>query len=185
MDTNRKGAIAEAEIEVAAIRLGIPVLKPVAEHGRYDLGFEIGDLKTGEFLHRIDVTEQGFEATRPLRHGVYSHGVGLTPDEKEVWVVDGANRKLHIYDNTVMPPRYLESIQLRAQPGWITFSLDGRHAYAPTGEIIDVATRKIIAQLRDENGVAIKSEKMIEAHVTPQGKILKASDQFGLGRVRP
>jgi prevent-host-death family protein len=42
MDTNRKGAIAEAEIALEALRLGIPVLKPVAEHGRYDLGFEIG-----------------------------------------------------------------------------------------------------------------------------------------------
>ncbi len=38
----RKGAIAEAEIEAAAVRLGVPVLKPLAEHGRYDLGFEIG-----------------------------------------------------------------------------------------------------------------------------------------------
>jgi prevent-host-death family protein len=42
MDTNRKGAIAEAEIALAAMRLGIPVLKPLAEHGRYDLGFELG-----------------------------------------------------------------------------------------------------------------------------------------------
>jgi len=43
MTSNRKGAIAEAEIALAAIRLGIPVLKPMAEHGRYDLGFELGD----------------------------------------------------------------------------------------------------------------------------------------------
>jgi prevent-host-death family protein len=42
MDTNRKGAIAEAAIALEAIKLGIPVLKPIAEHGRYDLGFEIG-----------------------------------------------------------------------------------------------------------------------------------------------
>ena len=42
MDPNRKGAIAEAAIALEAIKLGIPVLKPVAEHGRYDLGFEIG-----------------------------------------------------------------------------------------------------------------------------------------------
>jgi prevent-host-death family protein len=42
MDTNRKGAIAEAEIALEAMRLGIPVLKPVAEHGRYDLGLEVG-----------------------------------------------------------------------------------------------------------------------------------------------
>jgi prevent-host-death family protein len=42
MDTNRKGAIAEGEIALEATRLGIPVLKPVAEHGRYDLGLELG-----------------------------------------------------------------------------------------------------------------------------------------------
>jgi prevent-host-death family protein len=42
LSTNRKGAIAEAKITTAAIELGIPVLKPVAEHGRYDLAFEIG-----------------------------------------------------------------------------------------------------------------------------------------------
>ena len=39
---NVKGAIAELAIELAATKLGIPVLKPVAEHGRYDMGFEIG-----------------------------------------------------------------------------------------------------------------------------------------------
>jgi prevent-host-death family protein len=42
LSTNRKGAIAEAKISAAAIELGIAVLKPVAEHGRYDLAFEIG-----------------------------------------------------------------------------------------------------------------------------------------------
>jgi prevent-host-death family protein len=39
---NLKGAIAEAEIAAAAIRLGIPVYAPVAEHGRSDLVLEIG-----------------------------------------------------------------------------------------------------------------------------------------------
>jgi hypothetical protein len=39
--TNHKGAIAEAEITAAATRLGIPVLKPLTEHGRYDLVFEV------------------------------------------------------------------------------------------------------------------------------------------------
>jgi prevent-host-death family protein len=38
---NHKGAVAEAKIVAAAIELGIPVLKPIAEHGRYDLAFEI------------------------------------------------------------------------------------------------------------------------------------------------
>jgi prevent-host-death family protein len=43
LSTNRKGAIAEAKIVAAATDLGVPVLRPVQEHGRYDLAFEIGD----------------------------------------------------------------------------------------------------------------------------------------------
>jgi prevent-host-death family protein len=41
--TNRKGNIAEAEIAAAAVRLGIDVLKPLVEHGRYDLAFDLGN----------------------------------------------------------------------------------------------------------------------------------------------
>jgi DNA-binding beta-propeller fold protein YncE len=146
------------------------------------LGFEIGDMQTGELLHRVDVTEQGFEAIPPLRHGVFSHGVGLTPDEREVWVVDGANERIHIYDNTMMPPKYVESIELRAQPGWITFSMDGRYAYPPTGEVIDVATRQVVAHLTDEHGVVVQSEKVVEVELV-DGKIMTVGDQFGIGRV--
>jgi hypothetical protein len=40
--TNHKGAVAEAMIAAHAIKLGIDVLKPVAEHARYDLAFDLG-----------------------------------------------------------------------------------------------------------------------------------------------
>jgi prevent-host-death family protein len=43
LNANRKGAIAETKIAAAATELGIPVLRPIVEHGRYDLGFELGD----------------------------------------------------------------------------------------------------------------------------------------------
>jgi prevent-host-death family protein len=39
---NHKGAVAEAKIAAAAIELGVPVLKPMSEHGRYDLVFDVG-----------------------------------------------------------------------------------------------------------------------------------------------
>ncbi len=39
---SQKGAIAEAHITAAAIELGIGVLRPLAEGGRYDLVFDIG-----------------------------------------------------------------------------------------------------------------------------------------------
>jgi hypothetical protein len=41
LSTNAKGAIAETKIAAAATELGVSVLRPIVEHGRYDLGFEI------------------------------------------------------------------------------------------------------------------------------------------------
>jgi prevent-host-death family protein len=42
LSTNQKGGIAETAITAAAYKLAIPVLRPVVEHARYDLAFEIG-----------------------------------------------------------------------------------------------------------------------------------------------
>ncbi len=41
LSSNQKGNIAEAAIALEAIKLGVDVFKPVAEHGRYDLALEI------------------------------------------------------------------------------------------------------------------------------------------------
>jgi hypothetical protein len=43
LTSNDKGNIAEAAIALEAIKLGIEVLRPVAEHGRYDLAFDLGN----------------------------------------------------------------------------------------------------------------------------------------------
>jgi hypothetical protein len=145
------------------------------------LGFEIGDLRTGKKLHRVDVKDYAIGV--PKRHGCPSHGVGLTPDEKEVWVCDGPNQRMHIFDNTVMPPKQVASILLRDDPGWITFSLDGKLAYPSSGEVVDVASRRIIASLTDETGAAVHSEKLVELHFAG-GKPVRSGDQFGIGRVR-
>lgn len=143
------------------------------------LGFEIGDLKTGKMLHRVEVT--GFEKGPVKRHGCPSHGIGLTPDEKEIWLTDAHNRRIHIYDNTEMPPKQVQSIELRDEPGWVTFSIDGRLAYPSTGDVIDVATRKIITGLTDENGTAVQSEKMLEIDFRGNEPV-RSGDQFGVGR---
>jgi hypothetical protein len=65
----------------------------------------------------------------------------------------------HLFHATVMPPRQFASIFLRAQPGWITFSRDGRYAYPSTGDVIDARTRSIVATLKDERGQAVQSER--------------------------
>ena len=145
------------------------------------LGFEIGDLKTGNKLHHVEV--EGFEKGPVKRHGCPSHGIGLTPDEKEVWLCDSFNQRLHIFDNTVMPPKQITNIATRDQPGWITFSLDGKYAFPSTGEIIDTKTKKIITALKDENGKDVQSEKVVEIYFEGN-KSVKAGDQFGVGRIQ-
>lgn len=144
------------------------------------LGFEVGDLKTGQKLHRVEVS--GYEQGPIKRHGCPSHGIGLTPDERELWLVDAHNQSVHVFDASAMPPRQVATIKLKDEPGWVTFSLDGRYAYPSTGDVIDVAARKIVTELRDETGAAVQSEKMVEVHFQ-DGKPVRVGDQFGLGRV--
>jgi len=142
------------------------------------LGFEVGDLKTGRKRYRIEV--KGFQKGPTKRHGCPSHGIGMTPDEKEIWLCDAANSRLHIFDATVMPPKQIGSVVLRDQPGWITFSIDGRYAYPSTGDVIDTHTRKIVAVLKDETGRDVQSEKMVEIDFRA-GEPIGAGDQFGVG----
>ncbi len=89
---------------------------------------------------------------------------------------------MHIFDNTVSPPAQVASVELRDEPGWITFSIDGGHAWPSTGDVVDTATRQIVAQLTDEQGRAVQSEKMIEVHLQ-DGKPVRLGNQFGIGRV--
>jgi antitoxin (DNA-binding transcriptional repressor) of toxin-antitoxin stability system len=42
LTSNDKGNVAELAIALEATKLGIEVLKPLAEHGRYDLAFDLG-----------------------------------------------------------------------------------------------------------------------------------------------
>ena len=150
------------------------------------LGFQIADVKTGKVLHSVEV--QGFPwrerwnaNPRPrIPHGCPSHGIALTNDEKEVWLADGINDYIHIFDNTVMPPKQIESIKTTAGPYWITVGLDGKLAYVSSGDIIDMKSRKIIGQMKDEFGRTMYSEKLLDMIFT-NGKLTRVANEFGNG----
>jgi prevent-host-death family protein len=75
MDTNRKGAIAEAAIALEAIKLGIPVLRPITERERYDLAFELGgrllrvQCKWASFDEAAGVVKVGLQGSWLSPHG--------------------------------------------------------------------------------------------------------------------
>ena len=140
-------------------------------------GFEVGDLRTGRQLHRVEV--QGF----PLRAEDYpelpitqSHGIALTPDETELWVVDSFYKYLHVFDVTGLPglrPRQIADIPLSDDPKWINFSGDGRYAHVSTGEIVDAHTRRVIA-------LTEKSRQFLQIDWRG-GEPLRAYSRYGLG----
>ena len=70
--------------------------------------------------------------------------------------------RLHVFDARVYPPVALTAIELPAQPRWIAFSIDGRYAYASTGDVVATATRKIVGALEDPAGAKVKSESPLE-----------------------
>jgi DNA-binding beta-propeller fold protein YncE len=124
------------------------------------VGFEVGDLQTGLVLDRVVV--EGYQMELADKYECPSHGIALTMDERELWVADGVDNRLHIFDATTYPPVASATIEVRAQPRWITFGIDGRYAYPSTGDVIDVETRKVVATLEDEKGQFVHSERMLQ-----------------------
>src|SRR5262249_40579228 len=143
------------------------------------LGFEIGNLTTGKKLARVSVG--GYAKGPTKRHGCPSHGIGLTPEEQEIWVCDAANRRVHVFDLAGESPKQIASILLREEPGWITFSIDGRFAYPSTGDVLDAKSKRIVTGLTDEKGRQVHSEKLLE--IDFRGDVpVRNGDQFGVGR---
>jgi DNA-binding beta-propeller fold protein YncE len=150
------------------------------------LGFVIADVKTGQIIQRVDVQGFGWPENwnvkpRPrIPHACPSHGIALMNDEKELWLDDGLNNCIHIFDNTQVPAKEIANIKTTAGPYWITPSVDGKLAYISSGDVIDVKTRKIVGQLKDEYGRTMHSEKLLDMLFT-NGKLTRVSNQFGNG----
>jgi DNA-binding beta-propeller fold protein YncE len=150
------------------------------------LGFVIADVNTGKIETKVEVQGFGWPekwnvTPRPrIPHGCPSHGIALTNDETEIWLADGINNYIHIFDNTKTPPRQMESIKTSAGPYWITVGLDGKLAYVSSGDVIDMKTRKIVGQMKDEYNRPMYSEKLLDM-LFVDGKLVRVVNQFGNG----
>ena len=142
------------------------------------VGFEVGDLQTGLILDRVVV--EGYQMEVAEKYECPSHGIGLTADERELWVADGVDNRLHVFDSTTYPPVASTTIEVRAQPRWITFGIDGRYAYPSTGDVIDRESKKVVATLEDERGLFVHSERMLEIQFAGEDPI-KVGDQSATG----
>lgn len=151
------------------------------------LGFEVADVASGRVIERVEVPGSWWKEKwngpqwRSIPHGCPSHGIALTPDEKEVWVVDGINNYIHIFDITGKTPRFADSIKTTAGPYWITMDLDGRFAFISSGDIVDIKSHRVVGQTRDEFGRQMGSEKVLDMAFV-HGRLRHVANQFGNGR---
>ena len=143
-------------------------------------GFEIGDIATGKVIYSVPV--QGFPWTDPAYPITQSHGVALSPDEKEAWVSDGDNKYVHVFDISGLPaqaPRQIADIDVSDpndagnRPKWINFTRDGKYAQISTGAIIDTTTRKIVHKL-DNTRYYLQID-------VQNGQPVEAYSRYGLG----
>jgi hypothetical protein len=150
------------------------------------LGFEIADVKTGEVIKRIEAPAEMWKPQWAdvkqhfFGHGCPSHGIALTPDESEIWVVDNINYGVLVYDNTGEWPVLKMSFPTTASADWITMGINGQYAFLSSADVVNVRTKKIVGQLKDEYGKPMHSEKFLEMAFS-NGKLVRTVSQFGQG----
>ena len=59
----------------------------------------------------------------------------------------------------------------------MTFGLDAKLAYVSSGDIVDIATHKIVGQMKDEYGRVLTSEKLLDM-TFDNGHAQRVSNQF-------
>ncbi len=112
------------------------------------LGFYVGDMGSGQILFQVPVP--GFTSSSPSM----CHGISLSPDEKELYLIDWGNNYVHVFDPTGLPataPKDIADIALQTpmtSEGWLYHTRDGRYVIVgDCGDVIDTATRKIVGNL--------------------------------------
>jgi hypothetical protein len=123
------------------------------------LGFYVGDMASGQILFTVPVP--GFTSTESSA----SHGISLSPDETELYLIDYGNNYVHVFDPTGLPgsaPVKVADIKLQTpmtDEGWLQHTRDGRYVLVgDCGDVIDTAKRTIVGNLPALQGTRIFNE---------------------------
>lgn len=111
-------------------------------------GFAVVNFKTHEEVARIKLPAE--PGGGHAEGGAPSHGIGITPDGKSLWVNSSIAKGVFIYS---LPDLKVSGyVPTGAVPDWITFTPDGKTIYiansgANSVSAIDIASRKEIARI--------------------------------------
>ncbi len=144
-------------------------------------GMQVADLATGNIVPAA-------VPDHPRGGPGLLHGIGWTPDEREVWHSSSAgDPHVFVWDMTQpMAPRFKQRLALRSREGshWVTFAIKGDYAYVAPNKDSEDGTEIFEVRTHASAGLIGSSEDMLEIDFAG-GKINRVGDQFGIGRVRP
>jgi hypothetical protein len=164
------------------------------------MGFQVGDVATGKVIYTVTVDGSnipGFTTQTPAT--IPSHGISLSPDGKEIYLIDQPNSYVHVFDVTGLPgsaPVQVADIKLVnpisgneagcaydcLKDGWIHHSRDGRFVFVgDSGDVIDTLTHKTIATLPH----MADSRQQIEIDFQDTTPIWAATSRSGVGYANP
>jgi YVTN family beta-propeller protein len=112
-------------------------------------GFAIVDYHARVVIDKVMLPDAPAGA-KPLIPETFSHGIGVAPDGKTLWVTSLLNNSVTVFS---MPHLHqLGTIVVGRGPDWLTFTPDGRRCYVSNAgsdsvSAIEVATRKELARI--------------------------------------
>ena len=144
-------------------------------------GMQVADLNTG----RIVTAEL---PNRPGGSPGLMHGIGWTPDQREVWQSSNWNDPhVYVWDmREPWAPVFKRALPLRSGHGshWLTFAIKGDYGYVAPNKNSDDGTEIFDTKTHASVGVIGSSEDMLEIDFG-NGKVTQVGDQYGIGRRIP
>jgi YVTN family beta-propeller protein len=112
------------------------------------VGIEMADVSKRKMIERVPADLSPENKTKASR----SHGLGIRPDQKEIWECDVEHMEVHIYDITGERPKQVATVPMGGRVYWLTFSPNGKYCYVSVRSrnetaVVDTATREIVARI--------------------------------------
>ncbi len=115
-------------------------------------GFAIVDFAQKKETGRITLPEVPTEKRDPGPfNGAPSHGIGVAPDGKTLWVCSRPNGQVYAY--SLPDLKLLGGVEVGKRPDWLTFTPDSKLVYVATEStnsvtVVDVAALKEVTRIR-------------------------------------
>jgi subtilisin family serine protease len=155
-------------------------------------GFQVSSIATGKVLFTVPFAEGAHE----FPFSAPSHGIALSPDERQLYAIDSLHKEIQFWDVSrvtegVAPAQIgvvaVSGLSGEESPctydcgrsGWLQLSLDGRYLFVgDSGEVIDTTTRKVVTTL----STLAQTKKSIEVD-WQNGAPVSTSGRTGVGYV--